>query len=149
MLTAVFCCSIRNRNNVDKKSEENVKAAESKHQAFHWCLDFSNLHHCKRVNTKCILLKNLFTHNHTHLSYDGNLMSVLTVPPQARQIEKVEELAEDPRPVTSSFSGEWHLSLVTSALLSSSRPSSTLTTKLLKHANKVLFTFRHVLCSGL
>ena len=42
----------------------------------------------------------------TYLSYDGNLMSVLTVPPQARQIESVEELAEDPRPVTSSFSGE-------------------------------------------
>ena len=34
-----------------------------------------------------------------NLSYDGNLMSVLTVPPKARQLDTVAELAADPRPV--------------------------------------------------
>ena len=36
-----------------------------------------------------------------NLSYDGNLMSVLTVPPKARQLDTVAELAADPRPVLS------------------------------------------------
>ena len=38
---------------------------------------------------------------HYNLSYDGNLMSVLTVPPKARQLDTVAELAADPRHVLS------------------------------------------------